>query len=118
MQIAKDAIQAAFGFTDEQMENAALWELSFLVHRSELGVKPPYYSVCLAICDEANVWKAEYAAISGAGEVLTSADGYLGVESPQEAAAALHTVAYYQSDAFDQDRARELARHGADDHGD
>lgn len=112
VQIAKDAIQAAFGFTDEQMENAALWELSFLVHRSELGVKPPYYSVCLAICDEANVWKAEYAAISGAGEVLTSADGYLGVESPQEAAAALHTVAYYQSDAFDQDRARELARHG------
>lgn len=112
VQIAKDAIQAAFGLTDEQMENAALWELSFLVHRSELGVKPPYYSVCLAICDEANVWKAEYAAISGAGEVLTSADGYLGVESPQEAAAALHTVAYYQSDAFDQDRARELARHG------
>mgnify|MGYP002616932436 FL=1 len=112
VQIAKDAIQAAFGFTDEQMENAALWELSFLVHRSELGVKPPYYSVCLAICDEANVWKAEYAAISGAGEVLTSADGYLGVESPQEAAAALHTVAYYQSDTFDQDRARELARHG------
>lgn len=112
VQIAKDAIQAAFGFTDEQMENAALWELSFLVHRSELGVKPPYYSVCLAICDEANVWKAEYAAISGAGEVLTSADGYLGVESPQEAAAALHTVAYYQSDAFDQARARELARHG------
>ena len=41
VQIAKDAIQAAFGFTDEQMENAALWELSFLVHRSELGVKPP-----------------------------------------------------------------------------
>lgn len=112
VQIAKDAIQAAFGFTDEQMENAALWELSFLVHRSELGVKPPYYSVCLAICDETNVWKAEYAAISGAGEVLTSADGYLAVESPQEAAAALHTVAYYQSDAFDQDRARELARHG------
>ena len=112
VQIAKDAIQAAFGFADEQMENAALWELSFLVHRSELGVKPPYYSVCLAICDEANVWKAEYAAISGAGEVLTSADGYLGVESPQEAAAALHMVAYYQSDAFDQDRARELARHG------
>lgn len=112
VQIAKDAIQVAFGFTDEQMENAALWELSFLVHRSELGVKPPYYSVCLAICDEKNVWKAEYAAISGAGEVLTSADGYLGVESPQEAAAALHTVAYYQSDAFDQDRARELARHG------
>ena len=112
VRIAKDAIQAAFGFTDEQMENAALWELSFLVHRSELDVKPPYYSVCLAICDEANVWKAEYAAISGAGEVLTSADGYLGVESPQEAAAALHTVAYYQSDAFDQDRARELARHG------
>lgn len=112
VRIAKDAIQAAFGFTDEQMENAALWELSFLVHRSELGVKPPYYSVCLAICDEKNVWKAEYAAISGAGEVLTSADGYLGVESPQEAAAALHTVAYYQSDAFDQDRARELARHG------
>ena len=112
VQIAKDAIQAAFGFTDEQMENAALWELSFLVHRSELCVKPPYYSVCLAICDEANVWKAEYAAISGAGEVLTSADGYLGVESPQEAAAALHMVAYYQSDAFDQDRARELARHG------
>lgn len=111
VRIAKDAIQAAFGFTDEQMENAALWELSFLVHRSELGVKPPYYSVCLAICDEKNVWKAEYAAISGAGEVLTSADGYLGVESPQEAA-ALHTVAYYQSDAFDQDRARELARHG------
>ena len=29
VQIAKDAIQAAFGFTDEQMENAALWELSF-----------------------------------------------------------------------------------------
>ena len=112
VQIAKDAIQAAFGFTDEQMENAALWELSFLVHRSELGVKPPYYSVCLAICDETNVWKAEYVGISGAGEVLTSADGYLGVESPQEAAAALHTVAYYQSDAFDQDRARELARHG------
>lgn len=112
VKIAKDAIQAAFGFTDEQMENAALWELSFLVHRSELGVKPPYYFVCLAICDETNVWKAEYAAISGAGEVLTSADGYLGVESPQEAAAALHTVAYYQSDAFDQDRARELARHG------
>ena len=140
VQIAKDAIQAAFGFTDEQMENVALWELSFLVHRSELGVKPPYYSVCLAICDEKNVWKAEYAAISGAGEVLTSADGYLGVESPQEAAAAwafgsagrrftsadgylgvespqeaaaaLHTIAYYQSDAFDQDRARELARHG------
>lgn len=112
VQIAKDAIQAAFGFTDEQMENAALWELSFLVHRSELGVKPPYYSVCLAICDETNVWKAEYAGISGAGEVLTSADGYLGVESPQEAAAALHTDAYYQSDAFDQDRARELARHG------
>lgn len=112
VKIAKDAIQAAFGFTDEQMENAVLWELSFLVHRSELGVKPPYYSVCLAICDEANVWEAEYAAISGAGEVLTSADGYLGVESPQEAAAALHTVAYYQSDAFDQDRARELARHG------
>ena len=112
VQIAKDAIQTAFGFTDEQMENAALWELSFLVHRSELGVKPPYYSVCLAICDETNVWKAEYAAISGAGEVLTSADGYLAVESPQEAAAALHTIAYYQSDAFDQDRARELARHG------
>lgn len=112
VKIAKDAIQAAFGFTDEQMENAALWELSFLVHRSELGVKPPYYSVCLAICDEKNVWKAEYAAISGAGEVLTSADGYLAVESPQEAAAALHTIAYYQSDAFDQDRARELARHG------
>ena len=112
VQIAKDAIQAAFGFTDEQMENAVLWELSFLVHRSELGVKPPYYSVCLAICDETNVWKAEYAGISGAGEVLTSADGYLGVESPQEAAAALHTDAYYQSDAFDQDRARELARHG------
>lgn len=112
VQIAKDAIQAAFSFTDEQMENAALWELSFLVHRSELGVKPPYYFVCLAICDEANVWKAEYAAISGAGEVLTSADGYLAVESPQEAAAALHTIAYYQSDAFDQDRARELARHG------
>lgn len=112
VRIAKDAIQAAFGFTDEQMENAALWELSFLVHRSELGVKPPYYSVCLAICDETNVWKAEYAAISGAGEVLTSADGYLAVESPQEAAAALHTIAYYQSDAFDQDRARELARHG------
>ena len=112
VKIAKDAIQAAFGFTDEQMENAALWELSFLVHRSELGVKPPYYSVCLAICDETNVWKAEYAAISGAGEVLTSADGYLAVESPQEAAAALHTIAYYQSDAFDQDRARELARHG------
>lgn len=65
VKIAKDAIQAAFGFTDEQMENAALWELSFLVHRSELGVKPPYYSVCLAICDETNVWKAEYAAISG-----------------------------------------------------
>ena len=39
VRIAKDAIQAAFGFTDEQMENAALWELSFLVHRSELGVK-------------------------------------------------------------------------------
>lgn len=112
VKIAKDAIQAAFGFTDEQMENAALWELSFLVHRSELGVKPPYYFVCLAICDETNVWKAEYAAISGAGEVLTSADGYLAVESPQEAAAALHTIAYYQSDAFDQDRARELARHG------
>ena len=112
VQIAKDAIQAAFGFTDEQMENAVLWELSFLVHRSELGVKPPYYSVCFAICDETNVWKAEYAGISGAGEVLTSADGYLGVESPQEAAAALHTDAYYQSDAFDQDRARELARHG------
>lgn len=112
VQIAKDAIQAAFGFTDEQMENAALWELSFLVHRSELGVKPPYYFVCLAICDETNVWKAEYVGISGAGEVLTSADGYLAVESPQEAAAALHTDAYYQSDAFDQDRARELARHG------
>lgn len=112
VRIAKNAIQAAFGFTDEQMENAALWELSFLVHRSELGVKPPYYFVCLAICDETNVWKAEYAGISGAGEVLTSADGYLGVESPQEAAAALHTDAYYQSDAFDQDRARELARHG------
>ena len=112
VQIAKDAIQAAFGFTDEQMENAELWELSFLVHRSELGVKPPYYSVCLAICDETNVWKAEYAGVSGAGEVLTSADGYLGVESPQEAAAALHTDAYDRSDAFDQDRARELARHG------
>ena len=106
VQIAKEAIREAFGFTAEQMENAKLTELSFAAHRSELGVKPPYYTVYLTVCDETGTWQTESACISGAGDVLTSADGYWGVESPQEAAAA-----YHHSDTLEQDDERELARH-------
>lgn len=111
VQIAQDAIQAAFGYTDEQMENAELAELSFAVHRSQMGVKPPYYTVYLSVYDGVDTWRTESACVSAAGKVLTSGDGYLGVESPQE------TAAFYaddcdDEDAFERNRARELARHG------
>lgn len=111
VRIAKDAIQAAYGFTEEQMESASAEDVSFSVHRSLLNIRPPYYTLEIAVAQDDETHSSYWVYVSGEGRVLSSGDGYAWITSPEEDAAALHTDAYYHSDAFERDRVLELMRH-------
>ena len=82
VRIAKEAVQAAYGYDDATMDSYDIW-VSFLLHRSEVGAKEPYYML------EFVGPELEYhvVSVSGEGKVLTSEEGYKGVSSPAEDAA-------------------------------
>ncbi len=84
MDIAKKAVQAAYGYDDATMENYDIWTC-FVLHRSEVGVKDPYYMMEFV----GPGLDYHVVCISGGGKVLTSEDGYKGVSSPEEDAARI-----------------------------
>ena len=80
VEIAKKAVQEAYGYDDKTMDSYDVWT-SFLLHRSEVGAKEPYYMLEF-VGPEYHV-----VSVSGEGKVLSSEDGYKGVSSPAEDAA-------------------------------
>lgn len=84
MEIAKKAVQQAYGYDDAMMDSYDVW-VSFLLHRSELGVKEPYYMLEFVGAE----LDYHVVCVSAEGKVLSSEDGYKGVTSPQEDAARI-----------------------------
>ena len=82
VEIAKAAVQEAYGYDDTTMDSYDVW-VSFLLHRSEMGAKEPYYMLEFV----GSGLEYHVVSISGEGKVLTSEDGYKGVSSPAENAA-------------------------------
>ena len=80
--IAKKAVQEAYGYDDEKINSYDVW-VSFLLHRSEMGAKEPYYMLEFV----GSGLDYHVVSVSGDGNVLTSEDGYKGVSSPAEDAA-------------------------------
>lgn len=80
---AKEAVIAAYG-----LESGALDSYSAVtdchVHVSQMNTKPPYYEIWL----RGEKGEESYiVGVSQEGRILSSADGYLGVSSPEECAA-------------------------------
>lgn len=84
MEIAKKAVQEAYGYDAATMDSYDIW-VCFVLHRSEMGVKEPYYM--LEFIGPGLDYHVVY--VSGDGKVLTSEDGYKGVTSPEEDAARI-----------------------------
>ena len=82
VRIAKEALQAAYGYDDAEMDRYDVWT-SFLIHRSEMNAKKPYYM--LEFVEEELSYHTVY--VSGDGRVLSSEDGYRYITSPAEHAA-------------------------------
>ena len=82
VEIAKKAVQEAYDYDDATMDSYDVWT-SFLLHRSEMGAKEPYYMLEFVGPE----LKYHVVSVSGEGKVLTSEDGYKGVSSPAEDAA-------------------------------
>lgn len=78
-EIAKTAVREAYGYGDATMDSYDIWT-SFLLHRSEMGGKEPYYM--LEFFGAGLDYHVVY--VSGDGRVLSSEDGYKGVTSPAE----------------------------------
>ena len=79
MDIARKAVQAAYGYDDATMDGYDIWTC-FVLHRSEVGVKDPYYMMEFV----GPGLDYHVVCVSGGGKVLTSEDGYKGVSSPAE----------------------------------
>lgn len=84
VKIAKKAVQEAYGYDDATMEGYDTWTY-FVLHRSEMGVKEPYYM--LEFVGPGLDYHVAY--VSGDGCVLSSADGYKNITSPAEDAARI-----------------------------
>ena len=82
MEIARKAVQEAYGYDDATMDSYDIWAY-FVLHRSEMGVKEPYYM--LEFVGPGLDYHVVF--VSGNGKVLSSEDGYKGVSSPAEDAA-------------------------------
>lgn len=104
MEIAKKAVQEAYGYDDATMDNYDIWT-SFLLRRSEMGVRDPYYM--LEFVGPELSYHVVY--VSGEGKVLSSEDGYLYITSPAED--ALRHIAAEQAEAAPEDE--RLAAHKA-----
>ena len=79
MEIARNAVQDAYGYDTATMENYDIWTY-FVLHRSEMGVKEPYYM--LEFVGPGLDYHVVF--VSRGGKVLSSEDGYKGVTSPAE----------------------------------
>jgi len=84
IEIAKKAVQEAYSYDDAEMGNYDIWT-SFLLRRSEIGVRDPYYM--LEFVGPELSYHVVY--VSGDGKVLSSEDGYKGITSPAEDAARI-----------------------------
>lgn len=82
--IAREAVIAAYGLAPDALEGYTA-DVNCREHVSEAGIRPPYFFVLLSGGEEEPLYSA---AVSQEGRVLDSADGYLGVTSPQEDAEA------------------------------
>lgn len=85
--IAQEAVLDAYGLEDGALDayeiNIYFWE-----HRTEIGVKPPYYLIEMICAGQVPY----FVYISGDGRVLSREDGYKGVESPWEDARRIERV--------------------------
>lgn len=86
--IARSAVLEAYGLEENALEDYEV-HLYFQLHRSELGVKRPYYVVEMIGPGRKPYWVY----VCGDGRVLGEGDGYKGVTSPVEEAARLAAVA-------------------------
>lgn len=82
--IAREAVIAAYGLAPDALEGYTA-AVDCCEHVSEAGIRPPYFLVLLSGGEEEPSYGV---AVSQEGRVLDSADGYLGVTSPQEDAEA------------------------------
>lgn len=104
VEIAKKAVQDAYGYDDKTMDSYDVHK-SFLIHRSEMGTKKPYYM--LEFVGAELSYHVVY--VSGDGRVLSSKDGYNYITSPAELAA--RRTADKQKAALPEDE--RLAVHAA-----
>lgn len=104
MEIAKKAVQEAYGYDDATMDSYDIWT-SFLLRRSEMGVRDPYYM--LEFVGPELSYHVVY--VSGDGKVLSSEDGYLYITSPAENASR-HSAAEQEEAAPEDER---LVAHAA-----
>lgn len=104
VEIARKAVQEAYGYDDATMNSYDVWT-SFLLHRSEMNTKEPYYM--LEFVGAELSYHTVY--VSGDGRVLSSKDGYKGVSSPAEDAA--RDVARQQAEEIPKEQ--RLAEHVA-----
>ena len=84
VRIAERAVREAYGLAADALHDYE-FHLYFQLHRSEMGVKAPYYVVEMIAPGKKPYW----AYISGDGRVLGENDSYKGVSSPAEEAARL-----------------------------
>ena len=102
MQIARKALQKAYGYDDTTMDSYDIW-VSFLIHRGEMGVKEPYYMLEFVGPE----LSCHVVYVSGDGRVLSSKDGYHYITSPQEVAA--RSIADEREESLPEDE--RLAAH-------
>lgn len=105
VEIARKAVQEAYGYDDATMNSYDVWT-SFLLHRSEMNAKEPYYM--LEFVGAELSYHTVY--VSGDGRVLSSKDGYNYITSPAEHAA--RRSAKKQEEALPEDE--RLAAHAAE----
>ena len=84
MEIAKKAVQEAYGYDGTTMDSYDIWTY-FVLHRSEIGLKDPYYMMEFV----GPGLDYHVVCVSGDGRVLSGEDGYKGVSSPAEDAARI-----------------------------
>lgn len=79
---AKEAVTAAYGLESGALDGYSA-DVNCLIHISQLNAKPPYYEVWLQGEEDSYL-----VGVSQDGRILSSEDGYLGMVSPEEEAAA------------------------------
>ncbi|MBP3522705.1 MAG: hypothetical protein J6M56_03955 [Clostridia bacterium] len=97
VRLAREAVLDAYSLEENELDGYRTC-VHFWEHRTEIGVKPPYYLIEMA-CPEKTSY---YVYVSGDGRILSTADGYKGVESPWEDAARMRRMQEAEQTGMDQ----------------